>query len=122
MIAKNTRQISNEHEQFVTDLFSFNNSRRSRSSGAAWQDNVDVVTDGFVIECEATEGKSISVKKRLWQEVKSKIYGGKRPLIALRFRDPYDKLKTIDLIAVEAADYAADQEELETYRLQSITR
>lgn len=121
MRAKNTTQISKEHESFIEDLFAFASARRSKSSGAAWQDNTDVVSDTHVIECEATEKKSIGLKLSFWQEIIGKAYNGKTPALALRFRDPFSKSR-VDLMVVDAEQYAMEQEELEVYRQEALNR
>lgn len=102
--AQTTRTISDEHENFIVKVFSRWNARRSPSSGARFSDPIDVTTDLHVIECKATEGKSISVKLDDWIKNRNKAYNGRRPMMAFRFRDPYNG-KHIDLFLVEPDDY-----------------
>jgi hypothetical protein len=85
--AKTTRQQSDEQETFVAELYRFDSGRRSRSSGAAWDDPVDVVTDSLSIECESTERASYSLTLRFWRESVDKSHNGREPALAIRFRD-----------------------------------
>lgn len=101
--ATTTRQVSDEHENFIVKKFSEWNARRSPSSGAMAHDPIDVTSDLHVIECKATEGKSISVKLDDWIKNRDKAYNGRRPAMALRFRDPYTG-RHIDLFLHELED------------------
>jgi hypothetical protein len=98
-----------EHEEYVAAKLG---GRRSRSSGARFNDDIDVVTPEEVIECEYTEGKSISVKRSLYEEVRLKTFGGRRGLIALRFRDEFNRKNDLDLIAMSLDDYEEIKEQL----------
>jgi hypothetical protein len=117
--AKSTTGMGKEHEEFVTEMFEWDNARRSRSSGASAHDPVDVTTDSMVIECEATEAKSYSLKLSFWEEVKQKQHSGKQPGLAIRFRDPANGKHT-DLLISNLHDATADREELETLRTMAI--
>jgi hypothetical protein len=99
--AKNTRELSNAHEEFLADTLP--GGRRSKTSGASWHDPVDVTTDYHVIEAKATENKSITLKLEDWEGIRKKAHGGKIPAMALRFKDPYS-MKVIDLLVIEVAD------------------
>src|SRR5258708_5739841 len=112
MRSKTTTSMSKEHESAVADLFSWENGRRSRSSGANPADNVDVQTDSLVIECEATEAKSYRLRLDFWEEVVSKQHTGKLPALAIRFRDPTGG-KPVDLIVMDANDISGERETLE---------
>lgn len=98
---KTTRELSDAHESFLAEIYP--GGRRSPSSGATWNDPVDVTTDYHVIEAKATEGESISLKKSDWLAISDKAKGGKIPAMALRFKDPYS-MKTIDLICLSVDD------------------
>lgn len=102
--SRTTRQVSDEHENFLVKRFADWNARRSPSSGAMPNDPIDVTSDLHVIEAKATEGKSISVKLDDWLKNRAKAYNGRRPAMAFRFRDPYNG-KHIDLFLVEVEDY-----------------
>lgn len=99
--AKNTRELSDAHENYLADVYP--GGRRSPSSGATWNDPVDVTTDYHVIEAKSTEGESISFKKKDWLAIKDKAEGGRTPAMAFRFKDPYST-KSIDLICYEVND------------------
>lgn len=101
-----TRYMSDEHEKFVEDLYSFDGAKRSRSSGASWHAPVDVVTDSLVIECECTDSKSYTLKLDFWKEAQEKIFGGREAALAIRFRDPHNKDKTVDLLIINIHDDA----------------
>jgi hypothetical protein len=102
-IKKTTTEKAREHEEFVATMYDFENGRRSKSSGAAWHDPVDVTTDKRVIECEYTENQSYSLKLSFWQEVVSKISNGRTPALAIRFRDKHSN-RHVDLLVTSLHD------------------
>ena len=102
MKAKSTSDLGTKHEELVVKRLRFDNARRSRSSGASFHDPIDVTSDGFVIECEATEGKSKSIGAPLWEEVKRKAFGGRYPAISIQFEN--DQGKKYTLIAFDIED------------------
>jgi hypothetical protein len=108
--AKTTREVSDEHEEHLVEKFSRWNARRSPSSGASFSDPNDVTCDIHVIECKATEGKSISFKLDDWLKIRKKAYDGRTPGMALRFRDPYNG-KHIDLMVVELDEYVEERKD-----------
>jgi hypothetical protein len=73
-----------------------------------------------VVECEATENKSYSLKLSFWEEVVEKQHSGKTPSLAIRFRDATTG-NHVDLGVVDLGELAAMQEELEAYRNEAIT-
>jgi len=111
--------MGKEHEEAVVSSFSWANAHRSRSSGASFHDPVDVTTEVSVIECEATENKSYSLKESFWEEVKEKQHSGKMPMLAIRFRHPTDGKHT-DLGIIDLDNLSALLEELEVYRNESL--
>lgn len=119
MRATSTSAMGKEHEEAVVDMFAWANARRSRSSGASFHDPIDVTTEVTVTECEATEGKSYSLKLSFWEEIVSKQHSGKMPTLAIRFRDPTGG-KPTDLLIMSLADASALLEELEVYRDDSL--
>lgn len=119
--AKSTTAMGKEHEEAIVKLFEWDNAWRSRSSGASFHDPVDITSDGMVIECEATEAKSYSLKHSFWREVQEKQYNGKMPMLAIRFRDPVGTDHT-DLVVMSAHDATALLEEIEVYRQEAIAR
>lgn len=116
MRAKSTTQQSKEQETYLEQLFSFVNARRSRSSGAQSNDRIDVVSDVFAMECESTEKKSYSLKLSFWEEVVEKSGFSRRPHLAIRFRNASDRRAHVDLVVIEANDYAEHLEELQELR------
>ena len=119
--SKSTTGMGKEHEESIVKLFEWANAGRSRSSGASQHDPIDITSDIAVIECEATENKSYSLKLSFWREVFEKQYNGKIPLLGIRFRDPIGTDHT-DLIVMSAHDVAALLEEVEAYRNEALAR
>jgi hypothetical protein len=111
-----TTAKAKEHEEYVAKTFSWDNAKRSRSSGAALHDPIDITSDSCVIEAEYTENKSYRLKLEFWQEVVGKQYNGKMPILAVRFRDA----KSTDLGIVDLNDLSALLEEVEAYRLEAL--
>jgi len=95
-------------------LFKFDNARRSKSSGAQWNDNVDISSDSFIMECESTAQASYSLKRTFWEEAVSKSTWDKIPSIGIEFRD-LDIRKTVQLVVMDANDVAAMLERLKEY-------
>lgn len=110
--AKTTRQVSDEHEDYVTKMLAKWSARRSSNSGAVANDPNDVTSDLHIVECKATEGKSIGIKLDDWLKNKKKQYGGRTPAMAFRFRDPHTH-KHLDLILIELEEYVYYREQLE---------
>jgi hypothetical protein len=121
MRAKHTTGMAKEHEDFVAETYGWAAGRRSPSSGASFNDPADVVTDVSVIECEATEAQSYTLKRSFWDEVVEKQHSGKTPMLAVRFRSPTDG-KHLDLAVVSLDELSALQEEVEAYRNEAIQR
>lgn len=105
MEAKSTTDMGREYELDLVEHLKFDNARRSKSSGASFHDNIDITSDHFVIEAEATEKKSYSVKIDFWEEIRQKAHNNKKPLIAFRFRNTNNPRKSIDLIAMDKNDF-----------------
>jgi hypothetical protein len=74
-----------------------------------------------VIECEATEKQSYSLKKSFWEEIVSKQHTGKMPMLAVRFKDPTSN-KSTDLAVIGLEDLSEILEELEAHREASLKR
>jgi hypothetical protein len=88
------------------------NARRSSNSGAVANDPNDVTSDLHIVECKATEGKSISVKLDDWIKNRKKQYAGRTPAMAFRFRDPHTD-QHLDLIMIELDEYVYMREALD---------
>lgn len=99
--AKTTRELSDAHENFLADVYP--GGRRSPSSGSTWNDPIDVTTDYHVIEAKATEGESLTIKKKDWEKIRLMPHGGRVAAMAFRFHDPHTG-KNIDLILTEVND------------------
>ena len=112
MEAKSTTDMGREFELELVRVLSFDKARRSPSSGASFHDNIDVTSEHFVIEAEATEKKSYSVKLSFCDEVRHKAYNNKKPLIAFRFRDTKNPRKSVDLIAMDKNDFVELMEKI----------
>lgn len=119
--AKSSTAMGREHEERIVKIFDWDNAYRSRSSGASFHDPVDVTSDNFVIECEATEAESYRFKLKSWFEVRGKQHSGKRPMWAVEFRD-IDHGKHLDLVMMDANDVSELMEELEAYRKEALER
>lgn len=104
MKKKTTRQLSDAHENYLVKVMARWNARRSSSSGAMFNDPNDVTTDLHVIECKATEGQSLSLKREDWLKIQAKAYNGKGPMMSYRFADPYGD-KHIDLVMITLEEY-----------------
>jgi hypothetical protein len=88
MRSKSTSAQGKEHEEYVELVFEWDDAKRSRSSGASFHDPIDITSDHFVIECESTEkGGGYAKLFHLWKEVQEKQHSGRRPALAIRFRD-----------------------------------
>jgi hypothetical protein len=114
MRAKSTTQQGRDHEQAMEKLFRFLGARRSKSSGSQWNDNVDISSESFVMECESTAQASYSLKRTFWEEVVSKSTWDKIPTLGIEFRD-LDPRKTVQLIVMDANDVASMLERLKEY-------
>lgn len=110
-----TRELSDQHEEFIVRSLAAWNARRSSNSGAVANDPNDVTSDIHIIECKATEGKSLSLKLSDWLKNRAKQYGGRTPAMAFRFRDPHTD-KSIDLIMLELDEYVWLRSELDALR------
>lgn len=110
--ATTTRQVSDEHEDALVKAFARWDARRSSNSGSVANDPNDVTSDLHIIECKATEGKSVSIKLADWLKNKKKQYAGRTPAMAFRFRDPHTK-NHLDLILIELDEYVWLREQLD---------
>lgn len=97
--------MGKEHEEYVVQCLRFDGARRSRSSGASFHDPIDVTTDNWIIECEATEKESYRLKKEFWQEAVKKTYGDRWPALCIRFRDVLNPKRSLDLVVIKLEDF-----------------
>jgi hypothetical protein len=105
-----TRDLSNLHEDFLADLLK---GRKTKNSGAQWNDQMDGVNDPYeqpyamAWDGKATQGKSVGVTRDMWAKAVEQSHGLITAL-ALRWYGPGYALKPeLDLIAVEAQEFAA---------------
>ena len=109
--------MGKKHEESVVKEFEWASAYRSRSSGASFHAPVDVTCDVAVIECEATEGQSYSLKESFWNEVVEKQHSGKIPMLAVRF-DRADH--NVDLAVVSLDMLSGLLAEVEEYRDEAL--
>ena len=115
---KSTTAQGRDHEEHMVRILSFDNARRSRSSGASWNDNTDVVSESLAIECESTNAASYSLKLDFWREVVGKSTTDRMPLLGIQFRD-VDAKRNTNLVVMDANDFAELLEELKELRRSS---
>lgn len=104
--------MGKELELHLEKLLKFDSAKRSKSSGASFHDNIDVTSEHFVFECEATEKKSYGLKREFWEEVRGKAYNNKIPALCFRFRNTKNPRKSVDLIALDINDFVALMEKI----------
>jgi hypothetical protein len=127
-MAPDRNKMADLHEQFLADL---TGGRRSRASGATWQDPADgrnnrLTTEfAFAVEGKSTTTGSITVDRKMLAKLREQA-GGERPLLGLRWYGTGD-LQRIDeeWVAVTAEDFgellAAARAGTEWYGQQAIT-
>lgn len=107
------KQMSVEHEDFIADTF---NGKRERASGASITAPGDVYVprsrslydENLLIECKVTEGGSITISRKVVLKIiEEASLRGARPMLALRWRDPYTG-KHIDVIGKLVDDEQED--------------
>lgn len=104
-----SKDLSEQHETFVAKRYS---GTRSKSSGGADNDQGDVRTEGFLIECKMTGKPGKPARSKLVQQfekIAEEAWSeGKEPMLALRWYDPdsilADSFGWIDLIVRRVAD------------------
>jgi hypothetical protein len=114
-----TRDLSDKHEAWLAELL---NGRVTRGSGSAFADQMDGKNDRhaqahpLAWDGKATQGKSVGVSREMWAKAVEQSHGLTTAL-ALRFYGPgYGLTSELDLIAVEANDFAAILEDARAYR------
>lgn len=114
-----TRNMSDKHEIYLAELLA---GRRTRGSGNQFVDQMDGKNDrheqphALAWDGKATQGKSVGVSREMWAKAVEQSHG-LIPVLALRFYGPgYGLTPELDLIAVEANDFAAILADARAYR------
>lgn len=105
-----TRDLSDKHEAWLAELLE---GRITRGSGSTFVDQMDGKNDRhtqhypLAWDGKATQGRSVGVSREMWGKAVEQAHG-LTPALALRFYGPgYGLTPELDLIAVEANDFAA---------------
>lgn len=105
-----TRDLSDKHEAWLADLL---DGRITRGSGSTFADQMDGKNDrhtqhyALAWDGKATQSRSVGVSREMWGKAVQQSHG-LTPALALRFYGPgYGLTPELDLIAVEANDFAA---------------
>lgn len=86
-----TKQSSIDHEEYIAGIY---RGRRSPSSGAADNDNGDVRSENYLIECKTTGRpgypvKSLPVFVQTLEKIADEAWAeGRFPVLAMRFYNP----------------------------------
>lgn len=114
-----TRQMSDKHEIWLADLFG---GRRTKGSGNQFNDQMDGKNDrneqphALAWDGKATRGKSVGVSREMWEKAVEQSHG-LTTVLALRWYSPGNALRPeLDLIAMEANDFAALLADARAYR------
>jgi hypothetical protein len=98
--------MSIEHEEYIAKELG---GKRERASGASITAPGDVITPEYLVECKVSESGSVSLNRKQWQKIREEAaLRGRRPMGALRLRDPYTG-KHIDVIVKMLDDEVEDQ-------------
>jgi hypothetical protein len=114
-----TRDLSSKHEAWLAELL---DGRITRGSGSAFADQMDGKNNrheqayALVWDGKATQGKSIGVSREMWAKAVDQSHGLITTL-ALRFYGAgYGLTSELDLVAVEANDFAAMLSDARAYQ------
>jgi hypothetical protein len=111
------KQMSVEHEEYIAKMIG---GKRERASGASITAPGDVIGDEYLIECKVSESGSVTINAKQWRKIREEAATrGRRPMAALRLRDPYNKDKHIDVIVKLLDDEVEDQWQLTLANLSS---
>ena len=103
-----TRDMSDRHEDFLVDLLG---GRKTRGSGNQFANPMDGRHNryddamAFAWDGKSTLGNSIGVTRAMWEKAQEQALG-ERPMIALRWYLNERLTDAIDLIAIDANDFA----------------
>lgn len=114
-----TRDLSDKHEAWLAELLE---GRITRGSGCSFADQMDGKNDRhtqpypLAWDGKATQSASVGVSRAMWDKAVEQAHG-LTPALALRFYGPgYGLTPELDLIAVEANDFAAMLADARAYR------
>jgi hypothetical protein len=114
-----TRDLSDKHEAWLAALL---NGRVTRGSGSAFADQMDGKNDRheqahpLAWDGKATQGKSVGVSREMWAKAVEQSHGLTTALALRFYGSGYGLAPELDLIAVEANDFAAILEDARAYR------
>jgi hypothetical protein len=100
--------MSDKHEVFLAELL---DGRRSKGSGNQYNDAMDgrnrryEQAYAFAWDGKSTLGKSVGVTREMWSKAVEQS-DGERPMLALRWYDDYRLNPGLDLVVVDANDFA----------------
>lgn len=103
-----TRDMSAKHEDHLAEVFNW---RRTKNSGAVWNDQMDGRHDEgawkFAGDGKSTFGRSIGVTREMWGKALEQSHGA-RPLLPLRWYRPddYSLTPVLDLVVCDLNDLA----------------
>ncbi len=120
-MAKNptTRDLSDRHEKFLAELL---DGRMTKGSGNQFADQMDGKNDRhtqahpLAWDGKATRGKSVGISREMWAKAVEQSHG-LTTVLALRWYSPGNSLRPeLDLIAVQADDFAELLADARAYR------
>lgn len=95
------RKKSDAQEARIADLLG---GEVSRGSGSGWRKPQDVRSPGYLIECKGTDGKSISLKREWWDQLRANAAAeGVEPAIHLEIRGGGQPPRR--LVVIEESDF-----------------
>lgn len=114
-----TRDLSDKHEAWLAELL---DGRLTLGSGSTFVDQMDGKNDrhtqhyALAWDGKATQSRSVGVSREMWAKAVEQSHG-LTPALALRFYGPgYGLTPELDLIAIEANDFAALLADARAYR------
>lgn len=114
-----TRDLSDKHEDWLAELLG---GRKTRGSGSTFADQMDGKNDrhetahALAWDGKATRGKSVGVSREMWEKAVDQSHG-LTTVLALRWYSPGNALRPeLDLIAMEANDFAELLADARAYR------
>jgi hypothetical protein len=114
-----TRKLSDKHESWLADLL---DGRMAKGSGNQFNDPMDGRNDrheqahSLAWDGKATQNKSVGVTREMWAKAVEQAHG-LIPVLALRFYGAgYGLTAELDLITIEANDFAAILADARAYR------
>lgn len=103
-----TRKMSDKHEDFLADILG---GRKSKGSGNQWHNPADGRHNShhqmfaFAWDGKSTLAKSASISLTMWEKIREQALP-ERPMVPLRFYRNESLSVALDLIVVDARDFA----------------